>query len=63
LILEGDADQPHVVRYEFRWADAKTNRFPEEIEPAVAAPIIEAAAQEDAADAETVIVWGDGSSG
>jgi hypothetical protein len=65
LILEGDADQPHVIRYEFRWADAKTNTIPgEDISP-VAAPIIEAAVDGKGADAEepTTIIWGDGSTG
>jgi hypothetical protein len=61
LILEGDTDRPHIV--EFRWANAKDNLLPGEVAPAAVAPIIEAAARDDAADTEPIIIWGDGSTG
>jgi hypothetical protein len=62
LIIEGDPDRPQVIRYDFRWADAKTNTIPGDDPPAVAAPIIEAAVQDDAADAEPppIVIWADG---
>jgi hypothetical protein len=60
LILEGDPDRPYVIRYDFRWADAKTNTIPGEDAPAVAAPIIEAAVAADGngVNDEIEIVWG-----
>jgi hypothetical protein len=51
-----------VIRYDIRWADAKTNTFPEEND----APTIDATAtgnggaESEAEAQEVVIVWGDG---
>jgi hypothetical protein len=59
LILEGDADQPHVIRYEFSWGKAHDSV---DVSPAVAAPVIEAAADGNGngngADQDVEIVWG-----
>jgi hypothetical protein len=53
-----------VIRYEFYWADAKTNTIPSE----ETAPTIDATAasngdaESEAETQEVVIVWGDGTS-
>jgi hypothetical protein len=56
LIIEGDADRPQVIRFEWGNAKEETLTLPE-----AAAPIIEAAVQDDVENSEPVIVWGDGS--
>jgi hypothetical protein len=64
LVIEGDADAPHVIRYEFSWGSAHDS--------VKSSPVIEAAGQADAADGNgngtddaVEIVWatdaGDGS--
>jgi hypothetical protein len=65
LVLSGDEDAPHVIRYEFSWGKAHDS--------VDVSPVIEAAAQDAAADGngngtdEVEIVWGtnigDGSTG
>jgi hypothetical protein len=55
LILEGDPDQPHVIRYEFSWGKAKEETL---TLPEAAAPIIEAAADGNGAEQDIEIIWG-----
>jgi hypothetical protein len=59
LLIEGDADRPHIIRFE--WGNAKEETF---TLPEAAVPIIEAAVQDDAADADAepplIVTWADG---
>jgi hypothetical protein len=51
-----------VIRYDIRWADAKTNSFPEERNaPTIDAPAATHGNAEGEAEAQEVeIIWGDG---